>query len=88
MFDPQMQEVIDQINERQAKQVLVQLPDGMKQFANQIVDVLEAQTNAQVFIWFSSCFGQCDYPLGLGPLGIDLMVSYGHNRYHKTPEDW
>lgn len=87
MFNLELDRIALEIQRRKAKHVLLQIPDGMKKNANAIVQGLEEKTGATVYIWFSSCFGQCDFPLGLGPLGIDLMISYGHNRYNKT-EQW
>jgi 2-(3-amino-3-carboxypropyl)histidine synthase len=88
MFELELQKAIDEIVSRKAKTVLIQLPDGLKLKTKEIVDTLEEKSHAQVFVWFSSCFGACDIPLGLGPLGIDLMIQWGHNRYHKTQEEW
>lgn len=88
MFRLELDKVVAEVKARNAKVVLLQIPDGLKMRANEMVDAVERETGAQVYIWFSSCFGQCDVPLGLGPLGIDLMVQFGHNRYHKTTEEW
>lgn len=87
MFSLELDKVIAQINERGAKNVLIQLPDGLKNQAKDVVDRLEEETQASIYLWFSSCFGACDLPLGLDVLGIDLMIQWGHNRYHKT-EMW
>ncbi|MFT4313101.1 MAG: diphthamide synthesis protein [Candidatus Woesearchaeota archaeon] len=88
MFRLELERVVREVQERNAKNVLIQLPDGLKADAHKVVKAIEEQTQAHCFIWFSSCFGQCDFPLGLGPMGIDLMVQFGHNRYHKTKDDW
>ena len=88
MFQLELDKVIAEVKTRGAKNVLIQLPDGLKTRAAQIVDAIEIETGASAYIWFSSCFGQCDYPLGLGALGIDLMIQFGHNRYNKTPDEW
>jgi 2-(3-amino-3-carboxypropyl)histidine synthase len=88
MFKLELDKIVDEIKKREAKQVLVQLPDGLKMRTAEIVDAIEAKTGAMCFIWFSSCFGACDIPLGLAPLKIDLMIQWGHNRYHKTNEEW
>ena len=87
MFRLELDKVVEEVKAREAKNVLVQIPDGLKSRADEVVRAVES-TGANCFIWFSSCFGQCDYPLGLGPMGIDLMIQFGHNRYHKTQEDW
>ena len=86
MYKLELEKVIEKIKEQDAKQVLVQLPDGMKQKAGQVVDSLEKETNAEVSILFGSCFGACDLPLGLDVLDIDLIVQWGHNKFNK--EKW
>ncbi|HLP80060.1 MAG TPA: diphthamide synthesis protein [Acidobacteriota bacterium] len=88
MFRLELDKVVAEVKARNAKRVLIQLPDGLKTRAAEVVDAIQEQTGAQAFIWFSSCFGQCDYPLGLGPLGIDVMIQFGHNRYNKTIDEW
>lgn len=67
------------IKENKAKLVLVQFPDGLKQYATAIVDYLEEKTKAEFLIYLGSCFGACDYPVGMDKLGIDLTIQFGHN---------
>ncbi len=88
MFRLELEKCVAEVQKREVKNVLIQLPDGLKSRANEVVETIESRTGANCFIWFSSCFGQCDYPLGLGPMGIELMIQFGHNRYHKTADDW
>jgi len=86
MFELEMEKAIAAINDAQAKRVLIQLPDGLKPQAKDVVRQLEKTTSAEIFIWMSSCFGACDLPIGLRTVGIDFMVQWGHNQYHKTKE--
>ncbi len=86
MYKLELDKIIHEIKERKAKQVLIQLPDGLKIEANKIIDIIESQTDAQAFLWLTDCFGACDLPLGLDILKIDLMIQFGHNRYWKTKE--
>ena len=86
MYNLELDRVVEEIKRRKPKQVLLQLPDGLKQKAGMIVDVIEEKTDVQVFILFGSCYGACDLPLGLDVLKIDLMIQWGHNRFHK--EEW
>ena len=86
MYKLELGKVIEEIKEQKAKQVLIQLPDGMKHKANQIADSIEKNTQAKSFILFGSCFGACDLPLGLDVLDIDLIVQWGHNKFNK--EKW
>ncbi len=86
MYNLELDRLIQEIKKRNSKQVLIQLPDGLKKNSNEIVDFIETKTNAKAFIWFGSCFGACDLPLGLDILKIDLIVQWGHNKFNK--EGW
>ncbi len=86
MYDLELDKVVSEIKKQGAKQVLIQLPDGLKNQADKVIDKIEKETSAQAFLWFGSCFGACDLPLGLSNLKIDLAIQFGHNRYWKTKE--
>jgi len=86
MYKLELNKVIEEIKQRNAKQVLIHLPDGLKPEANKIVDEIEENTEAKAFLWLTDCFGACDLPLGLDILKIDLMFQFGHNRYWKAKE--
>jgi diphthamide biosynthesis enzyme Dph1/Dph2-like protein len=83
MYKLDLDKLISTIKQQKAKQVLIQLPDGMKQKANLVVDAVEEQTSAKAFIWLGSCYGSCDLPLGMDILNIDLVVQWGHNKFNK-----
>jgi len=83
MYKLELQQLISEIKKQKAKQVLIQLPDGLKHKADQVVDAVEEQTSAKAFIWLGSCYGACDLPLGMDILNIDLVVQWGHNRFNK-----
>lgn len=85
-YNLELDKVVNKVKERNASQVLVQLPDGLKPKAAEIVDHIESNTTAKAFIFLGNCFGACDLPLGLDILNIDLMVQFGHNRFNK--EEW
>ncbi len=87
MYDLELSEVVQKIKAEKAETVCLQLPDGLKQKAKEIVDSLEKETNARILIWLGSNFGSCDLPLGLERLKVDLLVSWGHNRFQKK-EGW
>lgn len=83
-----LEKVIMDIKKSHAKRVLLQFPDGLKQYAISIVDFLEEKTSKKVnfLIWFGSCYGACDTPVGLEKIKpkIDLIIQFGHNE--KMPE--
>ncbi len=86
MYKLELEKVVEEIKNKNSKKVLIQLPDGLKKQAEEIVDYVREKTDAEVFVWLSSCYGACDLPLGLNTLGVDLLVQFGHNKYHKTVE--
>lgn len=88
LYNIELQKVLNQIKAVNAKTVCIQLPDGMKPYAKDIADELQAKTGARVLIWLGSNFGACDVPLGLPPMGVDLLISWGHNPFHKKQEGW
>ena len=83
MYNLELEKLIKEIEKTKAKQVLIQLPEGLKKNSNEIVELIETKTNAKAFIWFGDCYGACDLPLGMSILGIDLIVQFGHNKFNK-----
>ena len=80
-YDLELERIISEINKKKAKLVLLQFPDGLKQYATAVVDYLRSKTNAEFLIWLGSCFGACDTPIGIEKLRpkIDLIIQFGHN---------
>ena len=78
-YDLELQKAIEKIRECNAKLVWIQLPDGLKPKAQEICDTLEVATDAKVVIWLGSCYGACDWPLGIDKLGVDLLIAWGHS---------
>ncbi len=88
IYKLEVEKAIVEIKKAKAKFVCIQLPDGLKQQANRIVDRIQAETNAKVLIWLGSNYGACDLPLGLNLMGVDLLLSWGHNPFHKKAGGW
>jgi len=80
-YDLELNVVVDKINKNKAKLVLLQFPDGLKQYATVVVDYLQENTKVGFLIWFGNCFGACDTPVGLEKIKpkIDLVIQFGHN---------
>ena len=77
-YNLELNKAVKEINKQRAKTVLIQLPDNLKPKATQIHDYLQKNTKAQIFIWFSTCYGACDYP---NIKEIDLLIQWGHSKY-------
>ena len=80
-YDFELEKIIKEIKNSNSKLVLLQFADGLKLYATTIVDYLNEKTNAEFLIWFESCFGACDTPVGLEKIKpkIDLIIQFGHN---------
>jgi len=76
-YDLELDKVVSNIEENKAKLVLLQFPDGLKQYAMAVVDYLEEHTDAEFLIWMESCYGACDTPVGLKD--VDLTIQFGHS---------
>jgi len=82
-YNLQLDKVIDKIRKEKAKLVLLQFPDGLKPYAVSIVNYLREKIKgkAEFLIWFNSCYGACDFPVGIDHLKpkIDMTIQFGHN---------
>ncbi len=80
-YDLELDVIVGKIKKDKAKLILLQFPDGLKQYATVVVDYLQEKTKAEFLIWFDSCFGACDIPVGIEKLKpkIDLVIQFGHN---------
>ena len=83
MYKLELDKVVEEIKKRDAKNVLIQLPDGLKIRAKEVVDKIESETDAHVAVWLGGCFGACDLPMGTDDIGIDLVFAFGHNLFRK-----
>lgn len=80
-YDLELASVEQKIKAEHAKIVCIQLPDGLKPYAKQIVDELHKRTGAKIMTWLGSCWGACDLPLEVNRLGVDLLVQWGHSEW-------
>lgn len=81
MYHLELERVIEEIKGRGAQRVLLQLPDGLRPLAFQMVKALRMGTGAQVYLSGDSCYGACDLAVNQArELSADLIVHYGHSR--------
>lgn len=86
-YDLELEKAITAIKKHKPKATLLQLPDGLKPLATQIADKLQSETNTQIMIWQSTCFGACDVPLETKDLGVDLIIQWGHSAWPYKRKD-
>ena len=81
-YDLELDRITREIKKHKARRVLIQLPDGLKPQAVNIVKELKKHTKAEIFIWAGSCYGACDVPLAEAEkMKVDLIVQFGHSAW-------
>ncbi len=86
LYNLEIEKAVEKINKNKAKKVCLQLPDGLKHRAKEIVDQLEKETTARVSIWLGSCYGACDIPFYIDRFGYDLLIQWGHSKWRLHNE--
>jgi len=86
-YDLEVGKIIAEIKKAHAKSVLLQFPDGLKMYADRVVDEIKKKTKILPIIWFGSCYGACDLPITMLKK-VDLVIQIGHNRFVKNPVGW
>jgi len=79
MYQLEEAKIIEEIKRRNAKRVLLQMPEGLKPIGFRLAKLLEKETGTEVFLSGDACYGACD--LALGPkahVEADLLVHVGH----------
>ncbi|MBU0929489.1 MAG: diphthamide synthesis protein [Nanoarchaeota archaeon] len=78
MYDLELERIVREIKKVKAKKVCIQLPDGLKDKAVEIVNFIEKNTNAECLIWLETCYGACDIPQ---LKNVDLLIQFGHSNF-------
>ena len=78
-FDLEEKRLKKEINKREAKLVLIQLPEGLKSEGPRLAAIAE-EAGALAIISADPCYGACDLALpDAESLGADLIIHYGHS---------
>lgn len=77
-YDLELDRIVEEVGNMKGESVLLQFPEGLKQYACEVVDYLEEKNEGvEFFIWLGSCYGACDTPLNVDE-DFDLLVQFGH----------
>ncbi|MBN1683079.1 diphthamide biosynthesis enzyme Dph2 [Candidatus Bathyarchaeota archaeon] len=80
MYNFELDTVIKEIEKRNAKKVLLQLPDGLRPYAFQLANKIREIKKIEVILLGDSCYGACDIAIRQAKeLEVDLLIHYGHN---------
>lgn len=77
LYDFKLEEVSAWILSRKAKVVALQMPEGLKVYAQRILGDLERSTGAEFVIMADPCYGACDISTEFSRFA-DVLVHFGH----------
>ncbi|HIG19828.1 MAG: diphthamide biosynthesis enzyme Dph2 [Methanobacteriota archaeon] len=79
--DFQLDELVEKIRTGDHRLVALQLPEGLKIQALEMIDALESDTDAQIIIAADPCYGACDLVHHkMKMMGVDLVAHMGHSQ--------
>jgi 2-(3-amino-3-carboxypropyl)histidine synthase len=81
--DWEIQRILDEIERRKCRTVVLQLPEGLKKDAARLAGRLEEKGNVTVVVSADPCYGACDLTAFRG----DLLVHFGHAPISTPDED-
>ena len=83
MFDFEEEKVKHEILRLEAKRVLIQLPEGLKDVAQRLANAIE-KTGALPIFSADPCYGACDLVTSEAEsLNTDLVIHFGHSKLLK-----
>jgi len=87
LLDLDQEKIIREIARRNARQILLQVPEGIRPQAFKLARQIEKETSAKIIISADPCYGSCDLAANEASLlGVDLVVHLGHSET-VTPRD-
>ncbi len=78
------EELLTEIKKRNAKRVMLQLPEGLKMKAASIAAVLK-EAGIECIVSMDPCYGACDLvDSAAAQNGCDLLVHVGHSKFYRS----
>jgi len=86
MYNLELERIAKEVRSRRARRVLIQAPDGLKQYLKELYERL-VKDGANVFLSADPCYGACDLAEEEAALmGADLLIHVGHFKFSSTKE--
>ena len=74
-YDFELEKICRIINEKKYKRIMVQIPEGLKTYIDDIRETVENETGAIVILSGEPCYGACD----IVENNADFLVHFGHS---------
>src|SRR3989344_4320777 len=84
-YDFEEERIVEEIRKRNARRVLVQLPEGLKKEAFKILENVKGKTKAELIFSGRGCWGGCDLAVEEAKkIKADLLIHFGHAPFVKS----
>jgi 2-(3-amino-3-carboxypropyl)histidine synthase len=81
-YDLEIEKVINEIRNKNAKKILIQLGEGLKPRAIEIQTEIQNKlhNSCEIHFWLNSCYGKCDIPeiIDSKKNDYDMLIQFGH----------
>ena len=86
-YNIDLQSIISLVKEKSPERVGVQLPEGLKQYALDVMRFIEQETGVPCVLSLAPCYGACDLRgEEFGRLGVGLVLHFGHSEIPELME--
>jgi len=83
-FDLELMRVIEEVKDSGAKLVGLQFPEGLKDRALEVAELIEKESGARTVTFVDASYGACDLATSdAEKLGVDLLIHFGHTKFEK-----
>ena len=77
----ELDELVERIKKNDNRLVALQVPEGLKMQALEMMDEIESQTSARVVLSADPCYGACDLVHDkMQNIGVELVAHMGHSQ--------
>ena len=79
--DFELDELMERIRANDNRLIALQVPEGLKMQALEMMDTIETETSAQVVLAADPCYGACDLVHDkMQLMGVELVAHMGHSQ--------
>ena len=79
--DFQLDDLVEKIKQNDNRLIALQVPEGLKMQALEMMDEIETETSAKVVLAADPCYGACDLVHDkMKLMGVELVAHMGHSQ--------
>ena len=79
--DFQLDDLVEKIKQNDNRLIALQVPEGLKMQALEMMDEIETETSAKVVLAADPCYGACDLVHDkMKMMGVELVAHMGHSQ--------